>query len=107
MYSGSNNIDDVAWYSPEYKCLNTHIVGTRQGNELGIFDMSGNMIEFTGSSYGSYSTNLYKELAAPDDKSMRALRGGSICHDCRRSRIAYRGGQYVDSRNNDHGFRVV
>ena len=52
-YSGSNNIDDVAWYDGNSD--KTHAVATKQPNELGIYDMSGNVLEWCQDWYGNYT----------------------------------------------------
>ncbi len=54
VYSGSNDINRVAWYGNNAG-LRTHAVGTKSANELGLFDMSGNIIEWVWDIYGSYS----------------------------------------------------
>ncbi len=79
-YSGSNTVGDVAWYSGN-SGSETHPVGTKKANSLGIYDMSGNVAEWCGTSYYSYSsdaqtnpnywTHYYSEFYHP------IYRGGS------------------------------
>ncbi|MDR1601899.1 MAG: formylglycine-generating enzyme family protein [Tannerella sp.] len=52
-YSGSDEVGDVAWYGNN-SGGKTHLVGTKKPNELGIYDMSGNVSEWTGDKYGNY-----------------------------------------------------
>ena len=55
QYSGSNNLLDVAWYD-DNSGRKTHAVGTKQPNELGIYDMSGNVCEWCQDWYGKYNS---------------------------------------------------
>ncbi|MCR5152720.1 MAG: SUMF1/EgtB/PvdO family nonheme iron enzyme [Prevotella sp.] len=83
-YSGSNTIDDVAWYSensfakgssdPDY---GTHDVATKAANELGIYDMTGNVFEFCQDWYGDYSSDAQTNPTGPTSASERVYRGGS------------------------------
>jgi formylglycine-generating enzyme required for sulfatase activity len=70
-YSGSNNVDDVAWYLDNSGGTH-HIVGTKAGNELGIYDMSGNIAELCSSLLGGNPT-----VAGPSDNNHRRHRGAS------------------------------
>jgi formylglycine-generating enzyme required for sulfatase activity len=77
-YSGSDKIEDVAWYAgnPGYK---THPVGTKKPNELGIYDMSGNVSEWCQDWLGSYSIFPQKNPQGPSSGTYRVIRGGSWC----------------------------
>ena len=81
-YSGSNTIDDVAWYYDNaYNTSNnygTHQVGTKSPNELGIYDMSGNVYEWCSDWYSSsyYSSSPSSNPTGPTSGSYRVLRGG-------------------------------
>ena len=75
-YSGSDNIGNVAWYFNSVGAK-THPVGTKSANELGIYDMSGNVWEWCSDKYGSYSSGAQTNPQGPSSGSNRVLRGGS------------------------------
>ena len=75
-YSGSNYIDNVAWYDGN-SGDKTHPVATKSPNELGIYDMSGNVWEWCADWYGDYSSGRQTNPKGPYDGSRRVGRGGS------------------------------
>ena len=84
-YAGSNNIDNVAWYS-DNSGSQTHNVATKSPNELGLYDMSGNVWEWCQDWYGSYSSGSQTNPTGPESGDGRVRRGGSwnvIAGGCR------------------------
>lgn len=74
-YSGSNTIGAVAWYY-ENCGSETHAVATKQANELGIYDMSGNVDEWCQDWYGDYSSSAQTNPTGPASGDYRVGRGG-------------------------------
>ena len=75
-YSGSNSIDAVAWYRDNSN-KQTHPVKQKQPNELGIYDMTGNVWEWCNDWYENYPTVSRTNPQGPSSGSYRVLRGGS------------------------------
>lgn len=105
-YSGSNSIDDVAWYTSN-SGSKTHPVGTKSPNELGIYDMSGNVWEWCQDWKGSYSSASQTDPMGPGSGSRRVYRGGSWDSRAKYCRVSPRGNCTPVPRNSALGFRVV
>ena len=73
QYSGSNSLYEVAWFADH----TTHDVATKQPNELGLYDMSGNVREWCSDWFGAYSSNTQYDPIGPTSGSYRVSRGGS------------------------------
>ena len=105
-YSGSNNIGDVAWYDSN-SGNKTHPIGQKTQNELGIYDMTGNVWEWCWDWKGSYSSGSQTNPKGASRSSNRVLRGGSWRYNASFCRVAYRINYYPDYRHDYIGFRVV
>ena len=88
-YSGSDDIEEVAWYlnNSGYKM---HCVGTKKANELGIYDMSGNVWEWVGDWDGKYCGSPQTNPHGPADGSHRVVRGGSWDYPDKNARVSSR-----------------
>ena len=105
-YSGSNDVGSVAW-NDDNSGSKTHPVGEKGANELGIYDMSGNVWEWCSDWYGDYSSSPENNPKGASSGEYRVKRGGSwrgIGYYCRVSR---RGGDYPSSGYYYLGLRLV
>lgn len=98
QYSGSSNIDDVAWYS-DNSDHKTHSVAQKKANELGLYDMSGNVLEWCNDYWGNYSGIAQTNPKGPNSGTYRVRRGGGWSGDARNCRSSTR--NYFDPVHSD------
>ena len=105
IYSGSNNLDSVGWYVNN-SGNNTHPVSTKGANELGLYDMSGNVAEWCWDWVGAHSSTAQIDPKGPNSGTYRVLLGGSFWNQNLICRVTFRY-VYPVAIINLNGFRCV
>lgn len=98
IYSGSNIIDEVAWYNDTI----THPVGAKKPNKLGLYDMSGNVFEWCSDTYRSY-----QDTSNSNNSNLYVIRGGGYNREAKECRVSRRNGVCKTSKKPEYGFRIV
>ena len=107
VYSGSNKLDEVGWTGDSNPTHTTHNVANKQPNELGIFDMTGNVWEWCSDYNGPYSDKEQKNPKGPTKVTWHQARGGGFSHFSYWCQLAYRDLQYPAKKNGGLGFRLA
>ncbi|MBN1968545.1 MAG: SUMF1/EgtB/PvdO family nonheme iron enzyme [Candidatus Delongbacteria bacterium] len=106
IYAGSDDIEVVAWYASnsDNSC---HPVKSKSSNELGLYDMSGNISEWTWDWLGYYSDDPQSNPYGPTNGNYRTFRGGCWFYTDSGVRVSYRDFNLPRCRNGTVGFRIA
>jgi len=116
QYSGGNNVDNVAWYAGNSGGSNvgyTRPVGAKAPNELGLYDMSGNVYEWVSDRHGKYYREddrrpiVNPQGPGPETGNNRVIRGGSYAQAAERCQVSARSFQPPAEKRKFVGFRIA
>ncbi len=104
-YSGSNNIDEVSWYEDNSNDI-SHPVGSLNPNEIGVYDMSGNVWEWVWDIFDSYPAGEFSNPTGPETGTFRVKKGGAWNAPYNSSELVLRSSSTATTANRGIGFRV-
>lgn len=107
-FAGGQDLDKLAWYYGN-SGMTTQPVGQKQPNQLGLYDMSGDIYEWCMDAYleDAYKRHDRKNPVIRNQAGRRVIRGGSWSNSAHEVRCAYRGNVSADFKGNYIGFRIV
>ncbi len=106
LYAGSDNLGNVAWYSGN--ATSPHTVATKYPNQLALYDMSGNAMEWCSDWYGAYSSDAQTNPTGPAEGTLRVCRGGGWGYGSDLCRVSCRNSfAPSNSMNENLGLRLV
>ena len=106
VYSGSDNLDEVAWFSTNSESR-LHQVGTKKANELGLYDMCGNIDEWCNDWYSLYTADPMENPTGPETGMSRIHRGGRWNASAMYCRLTRRDGFAPGVTRNYLGLRLA
>ena len=106
-YSGYDELDYVAWYRSGSSSIETKPVASKYPNELGIYDMTGNVCEWCLDWYGEYSADPIKDPTGPATGTQRVRRGGDAFSYYDECGVTYRESSVPTSVSNNFGLRLA
>jgi len=105
-YSGSNQADEVGWFNVNSDAK-SHPVASKKANQLGIYDLSGNLYEWVWNWYAPYSYRFSDQFRGPESGTDKVIRGGSWYHAESEMRVTNRNFAKPFQKSPYLGFRVV
>lgn len=105
-YSGGNTLGEVAWYV-DNSSRTTHAVATKKANELGLYDLTGNVSEWCSDWYASYSSEVQTDPTGPNSGFYRVIRGSSWGAASSYCNVTNREGTMPEFKFSNLGFRLA